>query len=34
MMNILKEELGRLNCFSNFNVVYKEDPTGEARGEG
>jgi hypothetical protein len=34
MMNIIKEELDRLNCFSNFNVVYKEDQTGEARGEG
>lgn len=37
MMNIIKEELGRLNCFSILNVVYKEDNekdrTGEARGE-
>jgi hypothetical protein len=25
MMNIIKEELGRLNCFGILNVVYKED---------
>ena len=24
-MNIMKEELGRLNCFSLLNVIYKED---------
>jgi hypothetical protein len=28
-MNILKEELSRLNCFSQLSVIYKEDPLGE-----
>lgn len=28
-MNILKEELSRLNCFSQLNVTYKEDQLGQ-----
>lgn len=31
MMNIIKEELGRLDCFSIQNVVYKEDQRGDAK---
>jgi hypothetical protein len=27
-MNIIKEELGRLSCFSVLNVVYKDEQTG------
>jgi len=29
MMNIIKEELSRLNCFSILNVAYKEDNKDE-----
>ncbi len=32
-MNIIKEELGRLNCFSVLNVIYKDDQTGEGTTE-
>ncbi|VVB68738.1 Uncharacterised protein [uncultured archaeon] len=32
-MNIIKEELGRLNCFSILNVVYRDDQTGEGTTE-
>ncbi len=28
-MNILKEELSRLNCFSQLSVIYKDDQLGE-----
>jgi hypothetical protein len=28
-MNMIKEELGRLNCFGILNVVYKDGQTGE-----
>jgi len=31
MMNIIREELGRLDCFSIQNVVYKEDQKGDAK---
>jgi len=27
-MNLIKEELGKLNCFNLLNVVYREDPGG------
>ncbi len=32
-MNIIKEELSRLNCFSILNVVYKDDQPGEGTRE-
>lgn len=28
-MNIIKEELSRLNCFTLLNVIYREDQPGE-----
>jgi len=28
-MNMIREELGRLNCFGVFNVVYKDGQRGE-----
>jgi len=28
-MNIMKEELGRLNCFSTSHIVYREDQNGK-----
>jgi len=31
MMNIIKEELGRFDCFSIQNVVYKEELKGDAK---
>jgi hypothetical protein len=27
-MNLIKEELSRLNCFGTINVVYKDEPAG------
>ncbi len=32
-MNIIKEELSRLNCFSILNIVYKDDQPGEGTRE-
>jgi hypothetical protein len=28
-MNMIKEEMSQINCFSMFNVVYKDDRAGE-----
>ena len=33
-MNIIKEELCRLNCFGILNVVYKDEPDGRCWQEG
>ncbi|OPY44935.1 MAG: hypothetical protein A4E46_01367 [Methanosaeta sp. PtaU1.Bin016] len=31
MMNIIKEELSRFDCFRIQNVVYKEEQKGDAK---
>jgi hypothetical protein len=30
-MNMIKEEMSRLNCFGMFNVVYKDDRAGDEK---